>query len=282
MDLATPWAFKSNPSRVWQFYHYRREACVLAFKILGTKLRDGFRALRASPNAAHTALAHLSHPTHRRKLLPDPDATFTLITQNVDGLSVRALSSLDPSPSPSPSPPPPPPGSDGRPLEMHGRVLATRCTRCAREEDDFSSPICEGLRGTESLQNEETVLPFESLPKCRECGGLLRPGVVWFGEQPKHLDEIYNEVLPECDLFLVVGTSSEVRLPAFLPLIAADEDVQVQPAASFAGLVQSRGGRVAVFNIAPSAGDEDADFLIAGPCEETLPALLEMPSSAQL
>lgn len=52
------------------------------------------------------------------------------------------------------------------------------------------------------------------------------------------------------------------------------------PAAGYASIVQSNGGKVAVFNLDRSAGDEDADFLFLGPCEETVPEALGF--SAQL
>ena len=61
LSLATPEAFHSNPSRVWQFYHMRMIA-----------------ASKAEPNAAHTALAQACAKQEVK-----------LITQNVDGLSRR-------------------------------------------------------------------------------------------------------------------------------------------------------------------------------------------------
>ena len=48
----------------------------------------------------------------------------------------------------------------------------------------------------------------------------------------------------------------------------------MRPAAEYAKTVKKRGGRVAVFNLARTEGDEEADFLFLGPCEETLPAVL--------
>ena len=50
---------------------------------------------------------------------------------------------------------------------------------------------------------------------------------------------------------------------------------QVHPAASYAKTVKKNGGTVAVFNLAPSQGDDQADFVFYGPCEGTIPALLE-------
>ena len=55
----------------------------------------------------------------------------------------------------------------------------------------------------------ELDIAKEDLPRCASCNGLLRPGVVWFGEMPRHLDEI-DEILKKTELLLVVGTSSTV------------------------------------------------------------------------
>ena len=49
---------------------------------------------------------------------------------------------------------------------------------------------------------------------------------------------------------------------------------QVYPAAGYAYEVASHGGKVAVFNLERSEGDDEADFLFLGPCEETLPQLI--------
>jgi NAD-dependent SIR2 family protein deacetylase len=57
---------------------------------------------------------------------------------------------------------------------------------------------------------------------------------------------------------------------------ARTDAAQVYPAAGYAAEVAARGGTVAVFNLERSAGDEDADFLFLGPCEETLPEALGM------
>ncbi len=115
-DLATPGAFARDPKLVWEWYDWRR----------------GLIA-QAQPNAGHRALVELE------KRVP----SFTLITQNVDGLHELA-------------------GSRNV-LEVHGSIWKVRCTSCERERMDRRTPLPE--------------IP----PKC-ECGALLRPGVVWFGE----------------------------------------------------------------------------------------------------
>jgi NAD-dependent deacetylase sirtuin 5 len=237
MSLATVEAFKLNPSRVWQFYHYRREV-----------------ARAAQPNAAHAALAKFSIPTVRNKSAPG--STFTLITQNVDGLSGRALDSVASSEIMTQQP---------SMLEMHGRLFDVTCTSsvCKHTEANFNSPICKALSGTEEFYESgpEDLVPdisLDDLPRCSKCGALARPAVVWFGETPLYLDEI-DKIVDKADLCLVVGTSSTVY-----------------PAAMYAPTVASNGGKVAVFNLDRSEGDEDADFLFLGPCERTLPVALSV------
>lgn len=101
-------------------------------------------------------------------------------------------------------------------LEMHGRLFDVVCTSasCGHRELNFDSPICPALAGTENVfaHNElEPVIAVEDLPKCKKCGSLARPGVVWFGERPQFLDEI-DELVSKADLCIVVGTSSTVRV----------------------------------------------------------------------
>ncbi|KAF9468945.1 DHS-like NAD/FAD-binding domain-containing protein [Collybia nuda] len=238
MSLATPEGFHENPSLVWQFYHYRRET-----------------ALKARFNAAHAAIASFSLPWIRHTLAPG--STFTLITQNVDGLSARALETAEASMTIPES------STEDQPriLEMHGRLFDVLCSSgsCQHVEYNATSPICEGLDGTEEMVSGGTLdpdIPVESLPRCSKCGSLARPGVVWFGEMPQHLDTI-DQLVKRADLCIVIGTSSTVY-----------------PAAGYARKIKRNGGKVAVFNLERSEGDEAADYLFLGPCEDTLPRAL--------
>ncbi|KAI0723340.1 DHS-like NAD/FAD-binding domain-containing protein [Earliella scabrosa] len=241
MGLATPEAFQANPSRVWQFYHYRRE-----------------KALAAQPNAGHRALAMFSIPSLREKIAPG--SSFTLITQNVDGLSRRALERVAED-SPELADEVHSPAVQNATLEMHGRLMDVVCTSssCGHREHILDSPVCPALAGSENVfvrDEPEPEIDVKDLPKCRKCGSLARPGVVWFGERPWYLDEI-DELVEEADLCIVVGTSSTVY-----------------PAAGYAYEVKEHGGKVAVFNLDRSQGDEEADFLFLGPAEATLPRAL--------
>ena len=227
-------------------------------------------ALKAQPNPAHIALSAFSLPSIRHQIAPG--STFTLITQNVDGLSIKADKQIQANE---------PPAADEQPrlIEIHGRLFDVLCTSgdCDHVEFNTSSPICEGLSGTEAhvaAGDLDPEIPIASLPRCAKCGSLARPGVVWFGEMPHKLDEI-DEIAAKADLCLVVGTSSTARsLTCTSVTRIADCHSQVYPAAGYAGEVQDRGGKVAVFNLDRSKGDHDADYLFLGPCEETLPRAL--------
>lgn len=86
---------------------------------------------------------------------------------------------------------------------------------------------------------------------------------VWFGESIPTLFAI-EQVLSTCDLLLVLGTSSTVY-----------------PAAGFASVVRSRGGRAAVFNVEKSGGEEgEADWFFEGGVEDTLPWALGLSQKA--
>ena len=105
---------------------------------------------------------------------------FTLITQNVDGLHARA-------------------GSKNL-LELHGNIWKTRCT----------------AEGTVAQHDE---VPLQILPpRCPDCGALLRPHIVWFGESLDRavIDRAFAESA-SCDVMLVVGTSALIHPAASLP-----------------------------------------------------------------
>ena len=152
------------------------------------------RALRATPNAGHLALAILSVPEHLKVIAPS--AKFTLVTQNVDSLSMQAFQKASPSRKP-------------QLFEMHSHLFDTICTICGDRKTNVDSPICPALAGTEEMVGNELEISLLDLPRCHKCTGLLRPGVVWFDEIPHHLAEI-GMVVDDADLALIVGTSSTV------------------------------------------------------------------------
>ena len=171
-DLASPTAFAANPGLVWEFYHYRRE-------LMASKL----------PNPAHEAIAAAEQRFRAE------GRELVVITQNIDGLHARA-------------------GSTNI-IELHGNLFKVRCTRCEAVTVNTDSPICEALRGRGAPEPgaASDLIPAASLPRCglAGCGGLLRPHVVWFGEGLEEaVLEAAHSHLQQCDLCLVVGTSSIV------------------------------------------------------------------------
>lgn len=158
-ELATPEAFARNPRLVWEWYDWRRSVIH-----------------RAQPNAGHRALAELERRTVARK------GSFTLVTQNVDGLHDRA-------------------GSRNL-LKLHGDIWVARCTTCGLAE-----------------RNEE--VPLKELPPHCRCGAMLRPGVVWFGEGlPTEEWDRALAASARAQIMMVVGTSAAVYPAAGLAELA--------------------------------------------------------------
>jgi NAD-dependent deacetylase len=106
------------------------------------------------------------------KSLKARGAKLTIVTQNVDGLHHRA-------------------GSVSV-IEVHGSIDRWRCFDCDRPAE---------------LPDE----PLSDYPTSCECGGLMRPGVVWFGESlPPDAVVAADAAVNDCDLFFSVGTSAVV------------------------------------------------------------------------
>jgi len=146
---------------------------------------------------------------------------FSLITQNIDGLHQKA-------------------GSTDM-LELHGNIWKLRCTE----------------EGTVS-ENHQT--PLEEVPPlCPDCGAVLRPHVVWFGESlsPTVLHKAF-QLSSECDVMFVVGTSALVQPAASLPLSAAEA-----------------GAKIVEINPDPTPLTPYADFSFRGKAGEILPLIDE-------
>jgi NAD-dependent deacetylase len=117
------------------------------------------------------------------------DADFTLITQNVDGLHQVA-------------------GSRNV-IELHGNIRRVKCF-------DHHHPAASWA-GTGDMP-----------PRCSQCGSMLRPDVVWFGESlPEDALEIAMKAARSCDVFLTVGTSTVVEPAASLPFVARQSGAMV-------------------------------------------------------
>ena len=144
----------------------------------------------------------------------------SLITQNVDGLHQLAGSSAV--------------------IELHGNIMRSKCTRDGRIVKEISDSS-------------------DDLPHCPDCGGLLRPDVVWFGEALPR--DNYHEALnaaKNSDIFFTIGTSGVV-----------------QPAASLALEARARGAIIVEINIEDTPLTQFSDFVLRGTAGEILPSLVK-------
>lgn len=144
--------------------------------------------------------------------------TLTIVTQNVDDLHERGGASCV--------------------IHMHGEHLLAWCTWC-----DGRSPWRE---------------PLFDRPPCPACGARsLRPDVVWFGEMPYRMDEIFA-ALRQCDLFVSIGTSGAVY-----------------PAAGFVRQARELGARTLELNLERSQGSDWFHETRLGPASEVVPAWVD-------
>ncbi len=142
--------------------------------------------------------------------------SFSLITQNIDGFHQKAGST--------------------KILELHGNIWKVRCTE-------------------EGTVTENHEVPLKKIPPlCTDCGALLRPHVVWFGESLSSV--VLNNAFQQsasCEVMFVVGTSAVVQPAASLPLAAAE-----------------RGAKVVEVNPDPTPLTPYADFSFRGKSGEIL------------
>ncbi len=144
---------------------------------------------------------------------------FTLITQNVDGLHDLAGS--------------------GKILKLHGDIWRMRCTACGA-----------------NFPNRRVPLP--RIPPHCACGGLARPGAVWFGEPlPEGMMKEAEHAAGAAEVFLVIGTSAVVF-----------------PAASLIPYAKQAGARVIEINTEPTTATAIVDCALHGLAAELLPKLL--------
>jgi NAD-dependent deacetylase len=130
-------------------------------------------------------------------------------------------------------------------LELHGTAREVVCTGCAAR-----SPMEDAL---------VRVRAGESDPACARCGGILKSATVMFGQalDPEVLGQALA-ITKAAEVFVAVGTS-----------------LQVQPAASLAGLAARNGARLIIVNAEPTPYDPLADEIIREPIGAALPALLD-------
>jgi len=178
-ELATRAAFLSMPDELWGWYLYRRSVC---------------RA--AQPNAGHHALVQLE------QALGDQ---FLLVTQNVDGLHLRAGQSMQ------------------RTYQIHGNI---DYMRAGHDRDARTFPVPSALdqwprdRAISDAERALLVSPYDGSP--------ARPHVLWFDEsydEERFRFESSLAAVEHAALLLVVGTSGSTNLPTMIVRRAFEREV---------------------------------------------------------
>lgn len=181
-EMATQAAFRQMPREVWRWYLYRKGICNAA-----------------EPNVAHHALAKLEQSLGDR---------FMLVTQNVDGLHLRAGNSL------------------ARTIQVHGNTDYMRPIDGDRTPIPIPSLACtSGALGREDPVTDEIWAQLISAD-----GRRTRPHVLWFDEH--YEEELYRsqsaiEAAAACDLFVVVGTSGAAAIPYHMAAAALQNDATI-------------------------------------------------------
>ncbi len=221
-EMATRAAFTQMPREVWRWYLYRRHVC---------------RA--ADPNPGHFALATLEQALGDR---------FSLVTQNVDGLHLRAGNTLE------------------RTHQVHGNIDFMRAAKGGETELYLMDP---------SLVLEKHVPMSDEMWAQLTCpdGQRARPHILWF-------DEYYSEVLyrsttamtaaATCDLLLVIGTSGAASLPMHATAEAARAGAAIVN-------IDPYDNDFAVF-----ARDSPRGYWLQAPAAKTLPHVVEYLAGREL
>jgi NAD-dependent deacetylase len=150
-----------------------------------------------------------------------------VITQNIDGLHQKA-------------------GSNPECVyELHGNLDWVWCIKCKnRYRTDWVIEKNGGLK---------------DVPDCEYCGGILKPDVIFFGEQlPHNILESATYCASNCELFIVVGSSLVVYPAAYMPIYAKEG-----------------GAKLAIINMEETSCDEQADLVIPGQAGVTMAQVMQ-------
>lgn len=150
----------------------------------------------------------------------------SVITQNIDNLHQRA-------------------GTDPQKVhELHGNMQWLVCLDC-------------GERYDLEMMRQKHPSP-DHFPVCEKCSGLLKPGVVFFGEMlPPDTLRMAEQESEKCDLFMVIGSSLVVYPAAYMPLYA-----------------KQSGAKIVIVNMGQTGQDDIADVFINAPAGDTLTRII--------
>ena len=150
-----------------------------------------------------------------------------IITQNIDGLHSKAGN------------------SEEKVIQLHGTAIFVSCLSCRKRYD--------------RNEIQERIKKGQKAPRCDDCGGLLKPATISFGQSmpEKETQEAYHRS-SLCDLFIVIGSSLVVQPAASMPLVA-----------------KRNGARLVIINRDPTPFDDIADLVIHDQAGPTMGSILE-------
>ncbi|MEW6568707.1 MAG: NAD-dependent deacylase [Chloroflexota bacterium] len=212
--------FRSAGSGLWENVDPMEVATLSAFRHNPARFYDWVRPLALQILQAEPNPAHMALARLERA-----GHLRGVVTQNIDDLHRKA-------------------GSE-HVLELHGHLREATCVRCFH------------LFPTATLI--QAWLESGSVPRCPDCGGILKPNAVLFEEQlPHDVVRQARQWMQTAEVVLVVGSSLEVMPAALLPAEAANA-----------------GARVIIINREPTYLDERADAVLRQDVAEVLPQLVD-------
>ena len=212
--------FRSEGTGLWSRDEPMEVASLSTFR---TKPEQFFAWFRPLASLIFNARPNPAHIALAR--LEDAGHVHTIITQNIDALHHKA-------------------GSKNV-IEMHGTLRTLTCTQCFHQAD--------------AQKYLKAYVEQGEVPRCTECGGLMKPDAILFGEQlPQRAWYDAQRESRECDLMIVAGSSLEVLPVAGLPMQAID-----------------RGAHLVILNNSITYLNVRADVAIEEDVAEIIPAIAE-------
>lgn len=210
--------FRSEGTGLWSRDEPLEVASLNTFRTHPERFFEWFRPLAGQMFNAQPNAAHLALAELERAGMVQ-----TIITQNIDMLHQKAGSR--------------------HVIEMHGTLQTLSCVSCYRKFDSFVYV--------------QRFIEDGALPYCPQCGGILKPDVILFGEQlPQSAWCEAQKEARRCDLMIVAGSSLEVLPVAGLPMQAVD-----------------RGAHLIVINNSPTYINVRADVVIMDDVAAILPEI---------
>ncbi len=211
--------FRSPNSGVWDTADPMTVASIYAFRQNPARFYAWIRPLARLFLQAQPNPAHLALVELERR-----GKLKAVITQNIDDLHNRAGSKTV--------------------YELHGHMRQFTCTRCYRLQ------MADGI--------VSNFVADGNLPACPDCGSVLKPNIILFGEQLPVQEFVSAQMaINATDLMLVAGSSLEVTPASDLPLTAL-----------------AHGARLIIVNYQPTYLDSRADLVIRGDVATVLPQIV--------